>query len=154
MHPLTLEQYCALIGAEPTEFDEWLTVAIDYLNIVSGISAAIHKVENEIKYAAIRKSRGRVRILPSEGKPAPCDPLVRFWDDVVKICDHLAYDGTFKAASRRRGVAFISDPRAICHKLQNDFEWYWVSIEKVRAAQKVKTGQIPHDEKTDAETHR
>lgn len=152
MHPLTLEEYCALTGVEPTEYSDWLTVAIDYLNIVSGISAAIHKVENEIKYAAIRKSRGRVRILPNEGKPAPLDPLVRFWEDVIKITEHLAYDGTFKAASRRKGVAFISNPRDICFKLQEQFGWYWASIEKVKAAQKVKEGQIPDGNPNKKET--
>ena len=128
MHPLTLEQYCALIGAEPTEFDEWLTVAIDYLTLIAGINDAIHKTENDYKWAEIRKTRGKRRILPNTGKKPACDSLVRFWNDVITICDHLAYDGTFKAASRRRGVAFISDPRAICHKLQNDFEWYWVCL--------------------------
>ncbi len=152
MRPPTLEQYCALIGAEPTEYSDWLTVAIEYMNLIAGISAAIHTVENEVKWAEIRKARGKRRILPTPDKKPAGDPLVRFWEDVIKITEHLAYDGTFKAASRRKGVAFISNPRDICFKLQEQFGWYWASIEKVKAAQKVKEGQIPDGNPNKKET--
>jgi hypothetical protein len=143
----TLEQFITQSGLEPATYADYLAITIEYVNAYSVSAGGIHKTENEFKYGEIRKARGQRRIIPVDQRKPPPEPMARFWSDVVRICDVLAYDGSMKTNSRRKGVAFVHDPKAIAYKLQNEMEWYWAAPDKVRAAQEVKKGQIPNGSK-------